>query len=49
MRDANINDVLNTDTPDPYIEAYGENYVRATILRDIVLHQVVDNATVAEA
>ena len=49
VRDANINDVLNTDTPDPYIEAYGENYVRATILRDIVLHQVVDNATVAEA
>lgn len=48
VRDANINDVLNTDTPDPYIEAYGENYVRATILRDIVLHQVVDNATVAE-
>lgn len=49
VRDANINDVLNTDIPDPYIEAYGENYVRATILRDIVLHQVVDNATVAEA
>ena len=49
VRDANINDVLNTDTPGPYIEAYGENYVRATILRDIVLHQVVDNATVAEA
>lgn len=49
VRDANINDVLNTDTPDPYIEAYGENYVRATILRDIVLHQVVDNAIVAEA
>lgn len=49
VRDANINDVLNTDTPDPYIEAYGENYVRATILRDIVLHQVVDNATVTEA
>ena len=49
VRDANINDVLNTDTPDPYIEACGENYVRATILRDIVLHQVVDNATVAEA
>ena len=49
VRDANINDVLNTDTPDHYIEAYGENYVRATILRDIVLHQVVDNATVAEA
>lgn len=49
VRDANIDDVLNTDTPDPYIEAYGENYVRATILRDIVLHQVVDNATVAEA
>ena len=49
VRDANIDDVLNTDTPDPYIEAYGENYVRATILRDIVLHQVVDNATVDEA
>ena len=49
VRDANINDVLNTDDPAIYEEAYGENYIRSSILRDIIQHQLVENATVAEA
>ena len=43
----NINDYFSTATPDSYVEGYGENYVKTNVLQDMLMHQLVDNATVA--
>ena len=43
----NINDYFSTATPESYVEGYGENYVKTNVLQDMLMHQLVDNATVA--
>ena len=43
----NINDDFSTATPASYVEGYGENYVKTNVLQDMLMHQLVDNATVA--
>ena len=47
--DERINDYFSTDTPDSYIENYGTNYIKTNILQDMLMRQLVDNATVAQA
>ena len=47
--DERINDYFSTDTPDSYIQNYGENYIKTNILQDMLMRQMVDNATVADA
>lgn len=47
--DERINDYFSTDAPEGFIETYGENYIKTNILQDMLMRQLVDNATVAEA
>lgn len=45
--DANIARVLRTDSVQGYEDAYGKNYLRANVLMNLVMDQLVENATVA--
>ena len=47
--DANVNDFFSTDDTSSYITNYGENYIKTNVLQDILMKQLVANATVAAA
>lgn len=47
--DANVNDFFSTDDTSSYIENYGENYIKTNVLQDMLMNQLVANATVAAA
>ncbi|MBE5037026.1 trigger factor [Subdoligranulum sp. DSM 109015] len=47
--DANINDFFSTDDTSSYITNYGENYIKTNVLQDLLMKQLVANATVAAA
>lgn len=47
--EANINDFFSTDDTSSYITNYGENYIKTNVLQDILMRQLIANATVAAA
>lgn len=47
--DANLSDFLSTDDTSSYITNYGENYMKTNVLQDMLMKQMVANATVAAA